>query len=53
VLRDDGVFLYVTFRQAHFVQPLLNPGGIWDVHMEVLGDEGSFGYSGYVMKKIT
>ncbi|KAK3392877.1 hypothetical protein B0H63DRAFT_498363 [Podospora didyma] len=28
VLKDDGVFLYITFRQLHFMRPLLNaPGG--------------------------
>jgi hypothetical protein len=24
VLEDDGVFLYVTYRQPHFIKPILN-----------------------------
>lgn len=45
------MFLYVTFRQPHFIKPLLNPDDLWDIDMQVLGDEGSFNYYGFVMKK--
>ncbi|KAK0629096.1 S-adenosyl-L-methionine-dependent methyltransferase [Bombardia bombarda] len=51
VLKDDGVFLYVTFRQPHFIKPLLNPEGLWDLDMQVLGEEGSFDYYGFVVTK--
>ncbi|KAL7783850.1 hypothetical protein V8C37DRAFT_396741 [Trichoderma ceciliae] len=51
VLRDHGVFLYVTFRQPHFIIPLLNPDNLWDIDMQVLGDGGSFDYYGFVIKK--
>lgn len=30
---------------------LLNPEGLWDVEMQILGDEGSFDYYGYVFRK--
>lgn len=51
VLKDHGVFLYVTFRQPHFIKPLLNPDGLWDMDMQVLGDGGSFDYYGFSIKK--
>ncbi|KAJ4424081.1 hypothetical protein N0V82_001328 [Gnomoniopsis sp. IMI 355080] len=51
-LKDSGRFLYVTFRQAHFMKPLLNPDGqLWDMEMQVLGETGSFDYYGYVIRK--
>ena len=52
VLKDDGVFLYVTFRQPHFVKPLLNRDELWDLTLETLSDgPGSFDYFGFVLKK--
>ncbi|KAL2195637.1 S-adenosyl-L-methionine-dependent methyltransferase [Corynascus similis CBS 632.67] len=51
VLKDSGRFLYVTFRQPHFMKPLLNPEGLWDVNMHVLSDVGSFDYYSYVIRK--
>ncbi|KAJ2906278.1 hypothetical protein MKZ38_002357 [Zalerion maritima] len=52
VLEDSGVFLYITFRQPHFIRPLLNPDGIWNLDLEVLGGkEGSFDYYGWVIRK--
>jgi hypothetical protein len=52
VLKDDGVFLYVTFRQPHFMKPLLNKDDLWDLVVESLSDgEGSLGYYGFVLKK--
>ncbi|KAF4991635.1 hypothetical protein FDECE_13983 [Fusarium decemcellulare] len=50
-LKDDGVFLYITFRQPHFMKILLNPDDIFQMEMEVLGDEGTFDYYGYVIRK--
>ncbi|KAL7758835.1 hypothetical protein ACKLNR_011262 [Fusarium oxysporum f. sp. zingiberi] len=50
-LKADGVFLYITFRQPHFMKLLLNPGNIFDMEMEVLGDGGGFDYYGYVIRK--
>ena len=51
VLKDDGVFLYITFRQPHFMKPLLNPDGLWDLDMQMLGNGGAFEYYGFVIKK--
>lgn len=52
VLKDDGVFLYITYRQPHFIKPLLNPSdSLWNLDMQVLGAEGSFGYYGYKITK--
>lgn len=53
VLKDNGAFLYITFRPAHFIRPLLNPAGsLWEMDMQVLeSDKGSFPYYGYFLKK--
>ncbi|EGR46995.1 uncharacterized protein TRIREDRAFT_65214 [Trichoderma reesei QM6a] len=55
VLKDDGVFLYITFRQPHFVEPLLIPNDseiLWDLHKEVLIDNAaSLGYFAWVIRK--
>lgn len=55
VLKDDGLFLYVTFRQARFIRPLLNPdGALWHLEMQELSSgEGTFPYYGYVIRKRT
>lgn len=51
VLRGNGRFLYVTFRQPHFMKPLLNPDGLWELDVHNLGDGDSFGYFGYSIRK--
>ena len=52
VLADDGVFLYVTFRQPHFLRPLLSQDGRWKLETEVLGGTGaSFDYYAWVLRK--
>jgi EEF1A lysine methyltransferase 4 len=55
VLQAKGRFLYVTYRQPHFVRPLLEKveGVQWaDVQSCVLGGEGSsFEYFGFVLIK--
>jgi hypothetical protein len=51
VLKDDGVFLYITYRQPHFIKPILNRANEWDLEMEVMGDGDSFEYFGFVLKK--
>lgn len=52
VLKPDGVFLYVTYRQPHFVKPLVECQGTnWDVEVEILGAAGgSFGYHALVCR---
>ncbi|KAF2131842.1 hypothetical protein P153DRAFT_364327 [Dothidotthia symphoricarpi CBS 119687] len=51
VLKDDGFFLYITYRQPHFVKPILNRDNEWDLEMEVMGGGDSFEYYGYLLKK--
>lgn len=52
VLKDSGVFIYITYRQPHFVKPLLNQDKLWDLEMEVLqGSDNSFEYQGFVLRK--
>ena len=51
MLKDDGVFLYVTYRQPHFIKPILNRNGEWEVEMEVMGGGDSFEYFGFVLRK--
>ncbi|KAK0278437.1 hypothetical protein LTR35_009176 [Friedmanniomyces endolithicus] len=54
VLKHDGVFLYITFRQPHFVKPLLNQDELWDLTFEVLREgESSFDYYAFSMRKAT
>ncbi|KAK4135938.1 hypothetical protein BT67DRAFT_400405 [Trichocladium antarcticum] len=51
VLKDDGVLLCLSFRQPHFMKPLLTTGGLWDIEVRVLGGSGCFNYFGFVMTK--
>jgi len=52
VLKDDGVFLYVSYRPQHFILPQLNPTGVnHDVQVVVLGGEAGLPYHGFVVKK--
>ncbi|ERS95206.1 hypothetical protein HMPREF1624_08417 [Sporothrix schenckii ATCC 58251] len=58
VLADEGVFVYVTFRQPHFIRPLFDKslqsddGRAWNMELEILGDtEGTFNYYGWVITK--
>jgi SAM-dependent methyltransferase len=54
VLSDDGIFLYVTFRQPHFMRSLLNPQNLWELDLQVLGGHhGEFEYYGWVIRKAT
>lgn len=54
VLKDDGVFLYITYRQPHFIKPLLNRDDIWSLKMEYLTDDkSSFEYHGFILQKRT
>lgn len=52
MLKRDGVFVWVSFRQPHFAKLLLEPDGLWDVDVHVLdGGDGAFDYYGYVLTK--
>lgn len=52
VLKVSGKWLYITFRQPHFVKPQLLREKMWDVVVERLEDDpGTFEYFAYVMTK--
>jgi len=51
-LAVNGKWLYITYRQPHFMRPLLEKPYIWDVQVETLNsDPGEFEYFGFVMTK--
>lgn len=53
VLKPGGQWLYITYRQPHFMKHFLLREGIWETDMEILGGEsGSFEYFGWRMKKL-
>jgi hypothetical protein len=52
ILKVSGKWLYITFRQPHFVKPQLLREEAWDVVVEHLEDgPGTFEYFAYVMTK--
>ena len=54
VLRPGGSWLYITYRQPHFMKPLLTREKQWSLSVETLKDPdgaGGFDYFGFVMKK--
>ena len=53
VLKPDGVFLYITFRQPHFLKPLINSRDQWNMEIEVLSaeDGASFDYHAFILRK--
>jgi len=55
VLKSDGMFIYITYRQPHFIKPLINCKGVdWDIKVDILGgSDSSFDYHGFVLKKVT
>lgn len=54
VLRPGGLWLYITYRQPHFMKPLLTREKQWALSVEILEDPdgaGGFDYFGFVMAK--
>lgn len=52
VLKSGGKWLYITFRQPHFIRRHLEREGVWETKMETLGGGGgTFEYFGWVMTK--
>ena len=50
VLKPGGKWLYITFRQPHFVRPQLTREAVWDLAVEPLQDRPStFEYFSYIM----
>ncbi|CAH0056850.1 unnamed protein product [Clonostachys solani] len=53
ILKPSGVYLSVTYRQPHFVKPLLECKGTnWNIEIEHLGAGGSFGYYAIICKPL-
>jgi EEF1A lysine methyltransferase 4 len=56
VLKPGGVWLYITWRQPHFIRPLLTRESVWTLECETLAEEpgggGMFEYVGFVMRKV-
>jgi hypothetical protein len=51
-LKAGGVFLYITYRQPHFIRPTLAREGLWDLEVVELNDgAGTFGYFGFILRK--
>ncbi|MCJ1285008.1 hypothetical protein MMC26_004345 [Xylographa opegraphella] len=52
ILKPNGRWLYITFRQPHFVRPQLLREGVWDIVVKRLEDgPGTFEYFAYVSTK--
>lgn len=54
MLRPGGLWLYITYRQPHFMKPLLTREKQWGLSVEILEDPdgaGGFDYFGFVMRK--
>ncbi|KAI6714215.1 hypothetical protein JHW43_003252 [Diplocarpon mali] len=54
VLKPEGKWLYITYRQPHFMKPLLEREGEWSLEVQVLEDPdgaGGFEYFGFIMTK--
>jgi hypothetical protein len=54
VLKPGGEWFYITYRQPHFMKPLLTREELWTVAVEVLGDSegaGVFEYFGFMMRR--
>lgn len=56
VLKHGGTLLYITWRQPHFIRPLLQRPGIWETSVETLAEQpgggGMFEYFGWVVRKL-
>ena len=53
-LKPGGRWLYITYRQPHFIRPLLVQAETWDLRVVKLDvDPGEFEYFGFVMTKHT
>ncbi|KAF4632269.1 hypothetical protein G7Y89_g5857 [Cudoniella acicularis] len=53
VLRPGGKWLYITYRQPHFIKPLLlERQDLWDLEVDLLDQPGgALDYFGFVMTK--
>jgi len=54
ILKPNSLFLYITYRQPHFVKPAIARPDVWSLEVENIEDPtggGGFEYFGYVMRK--
>ncbi len=55
VLKPGGKWLYITYRQPHFMKPMLQRPEVWSLKVETLVDEpgggGMFEYFGFVVTR--
>jgi len=54
VLKPGGQWIYITYRQPHFMKPLLLRDELWDLSVEIIQDPdggGGFEYFGFIMKR--
>jgi hypothetical protein len=55
ILKPGGMWLYITWRQPHFIRPLLQREGTWKLETETLAEQpgggGMLEYFGFVMTK--
>jgi hypothetical protein len=51
-LKPGGTFVYITYRQPHFIKPFLIKEVLWNLQVLELKEEaGVFEYFAFVMKK--
>jgi hypothetical protein len=48
---DGGKWLYVTWQQSGFLAELLERSGVWNMGVEVLGEQGDLQYHDFVITK--
>jgi hypothetical protein len=54
VLADNGIFIWITFRQPIHVKPLLIQDDLWNVEVETLQENDySFEYYAFILRKKT
>lgn len=54
VLKPGGLWICISYQQAHFVRRFVEREELWDLEVHALTDSqgaGAFGYLGFVMKK--
>ncbi len=51
VLKNDGFFLYITYRNAMLMKSILGRNNDWDIQTETISDGVGFEYFGYILKK--
>lgn len=52
VLKPGGMWMYITWRQPHFIRPLLLRGDRWTLKVETLTDGGGmFEYFAFILVK--